>query len=82
MTAEEYIINELEKAKAENELTKKENEELREKNCHLECIVDTLKSFAKFDGEYVSIMVGGICEIKERNYLVKALDLKKEDENE
>lgn len=81
MTAEEYIISELTLTKGQLQLAKKENEDLNEKTSKLECIVDTLKSFAKFDGEYVCIMVGGYDQIKERNFLVKELGLTKE-ENE
>lgn len=81
MTAEEYIIKQLEETKKELQLTQKANEELNAEKCHLECIVDTLKAHAKFDGEYVCIMVGGYDQIKERNFLVKELGLTKE-ENE
>lgn len=54
----------------------------KQKTEDLQNIVDMLKAHAKFNGEYVSIMVGGISEIKERNFLVKALGLTKEDDDE
>lgn len=79
MTAEEYIISELTLAKGQLQLTKNKIEILEAENHRLECIIDTLKAHAKFDGEYVCIMVGGYDQIKERNFLVKELELKKEE---
>lgn len=79
MTAEEYIIKELEDTKKDLHFTQTLADTLAEQNHRLECIVDTLKAHAKFDGEYISIMVGGFDEIKDRNFLVKALGLTKED---
>lgn len=81
MTAEEYIITKLEEYEALCTLANTRIEKQEEKIHHLECIIDTLKEHAKFDGEYLSIMVGGISEIKDRNWLVKELGLTKE-ENE
>lgn len=54
----------------------------KKKTDDLQNIVDMLSEHAKFNGEYISIMVGGISEIKERNFLVKALGLTKEDDDE
>lgn len=53
----------------------------QQKTKNLQNIIDTLKAHAKFDGEYITIMVGGFDEIKDRNFLVKELGLTKE-ENE
>jgi hypothetical protein len=79
MTAEEYIINELEKTKKLLSITEEANKKMHEEKCRLECIVDTLKAHARFDGEYISIMVGGYDGIKDRNFLVKELGLTKEE---
>ena len=81
MTAEEYIINKLEEYEALCTVANTRIETQEKKIHHLESIVDTLKEHAKFDGEYIHIMVGGYNEIKERNFLVKELGLTKEDEN-
>lgn len=80
MTAEEYIINKLEEYEALCTLANTRIETQEQKIHHLECIIDTLKEHAKFDGEYICIMVGGYDAIKDRNWLVKELGLTKEEE--
>lgn len=82
MTAEEYIIKKLEEQEELNQELALQNLEQQQKINRLECIVDILKEHAKFDGEYISIMVGGYDEIKDRNWLVKELGLKKENDDE
>ena len=81
MTAEEYIVKRLEEQEKLNQELALQHLEQQQKINRLECIVDTLKEHAKFDGEYITIMVGGYDALKDRNWLVKELELKKE-ENE
>lgn len=78
-TLEEWAIRELENCRETMQALIDQNTTLLEENHRLECIVDTLKEHAKFDGEYISIMVGGYDEIKDRNFLVKELGLTKEE---
>jgi hypothetical protein len=78
-TLEEWAIRELESCRENMQDLLDQRNELSEKNMRLESIVDTIKEYAKFDGEYISILIGGYDGIKDRNYLVKEFGLEKED---
>lgn len=78
MTAEEYIIKQLERTKIELELSQRANEELKAENNRFECIVDTLKAHATLENGTVCIFITE-CSKNDRDFIVDALDLKEEE---